>query len=103
MSGGGATPTPDLGVSLVCEQLLQPVPGGIGTYVRALLSSLPAQGVAVRPVVAWHKGNVVAGMGLEAAAKLPLPRQALYRAWAAGLGPRIPRGSRLVHAPSMAF
>ena len=90
-------------VSLVCEQLFQPVPGGIGTYVRALLSTLPGQEVRVRPVVAWHRMTRVRDAGLDGAIRLPVPRQVIYRAWAAGAGPSVPGGTDLVHAPSLAF
>ena len=90
-------------VSLVCEQLLQPVPGGIGSYVRALLESLPEHGVSIRPVVAWHRRSVVRGAGMDSARRLSLPRVVLYRTWAAGGGPVMPGGTRLVHAPSLAF
>jgi glycosyltransferase involved in cell wall biosynthesis len=92
-----------LDAGLVCEQLLQPIPGGIGTYVRALLTSLPKQGVRVSPIVAWHRDGALGAAGLEGAHRLPLPRLALYRAWAAGLGPSAPGRSQLVHAPSLAF
>jgi glycosyltransferase involved in cell wall biosynthesis len=90
-------------VGLFCEQLFQPVPGGIGTYVRALLATLPGQGVDVRPVVAWHGRGAVGEARLDTARRLPLPRQVLYRSWARGHGPPFPSGSHLIHAPSLAF
>jgi glycosyltransferase involved in cell wall biosynthesis len=97
---GGTAP---LAATLICEQLLQPVPGGIGTYVQALLSTLPGQGVTVRSVVAWHRRDHLREAGLDKAQRLLVPRQVLYRAWAGGAGPAAPRGTRLVHAPSLAF
>jgi glycosyltransferase involved in cell wall biosynthesis len=93
-----------LRVSLVSEQLLQPVPGGIGTYVRALLATVPRYGAEVEPVVAWHRPNELAEAGVAQARRLAVPRQALYRRWAKGRKrPRVKGGTALVHAPSLAF
>jgi len=92
-----------LRVSLVTEQLLQEVPGGIGTYVRALLRRLPAVGVELEPVVALHRRAALTGAGLPHARRLPVPRQVLYRRWTQGRRPAVGGDAALVHAPSMAF
>jgi glycosyltransferase involved in cell wall biosynthesis len=92
-----------LRVSLVTEQLLQEVPGGIGTYVRALLRRLPAVGVELEPVVALHRRAALTAAGLPHARRLPVPRQVLYRRWTQGRRPSVGGDAALVHAPSMAF
>lgn len=95
--------TPDLRVSLICEQLMQPIPGGIGTYVRGLMSTLPRYGVQLDPVVAWHRPARLAEAGLSQARRLPVTRHALYRRWARRGKPRVGGRADLVHAPSLAF
>lgn len=92
-----------LRVALVAEQLLQDVPGGIGTYVRALLRRLPAAGVELEPVVALHRRSTLTGAGLPHARRLLFPRPLLYRAWTRGRPPGAGGAAGLVHAPSMAF
>ena len=92
-----------LRVSLVCEQLLQAVPGGIGTYVRAMLTALPRAGVIVEPVTALHRARELADAGLSHARRLPLPRDALYRRWLRGGRPGVGGKASIVHAPSLAF
>lgn len=89
--------------ALWCEQLLQDVPGGIGTYVRALLDHLPAQGVAAEPVVALHRTGELFEAGLSQARRLKLPRQAVHRAWERGAGPDLDGDADVVHAPSLAI
>lgn len=95
--------TDGLRVSLVAEQLLQDVPGGIGTYVRAMLRRVPFQGVELEPVVAMHRTTTLASAGLSHARRLNLPRQGLYQRWTKGHGPTLGGESSLVHAPSLAF
>ncbi|HVE92695.1 MAG TPA: glycosyltransferase family 1 protein [Actinomycetota bacterium] len=90
-------------VSLLAEQLLQEVPGGIGTYVRALIRYLPSWGIEVEPVVAWHGQNEMFEAGLSQARRLRLPRAAAYKRWTSGRGPQIRGGGELVHAPSLAI
>jgi len=95
------------------EQLLQPAPGGIGRYTSRLAAHLPASGVEVVGFCALHgRGTVTAALAAEGLAglpttTLPLPRPALYDAWAhlgwpdvAALG-RL-RGVDAVFAPSVA-
>lgn len=95
--------TEGLKVSLIAEQLLQEIPGGIGTYVRALLRRLPPTGVELEPVVAFHRTSALSDAGLPQARRLQLPRQMLYRRWLRGSGPAVGGDAAIVHAPSMAF
>jgi glycosyltransferase involved in cell wall biosynthesis len=90
-------------VAMIAEQLLQDVPGGIGTYVRAMLRRLPVEGVELEPVVAAHRANALSGSGLPHARRLRLPRSLLYRRWTGGHGPSVGGHAALVHAPSLAF
>jgi glycosyltransferase involved in cell wall biosynthesis len=90
-------------VAMVAEQLLQDIPGGIGTYVRAMLRRLPAEGVELEPVVAAHRANALSQSGLSHARRLAFPRQVLYRRWTGGRGPSVGGHAALVHAPSLAF
>jgi glycosyltransferase involved in cell wall biosynthesis len=90
-------------VSMVAEQLLHEIPGGIGTYIRALLRRLPTSGVELEPVVALHRRSTLAAAGLPHARRIPLPRQLLYRRWMRGHRPAVGGTNALVHAPSMAF
>ncbi len=90
-------------VAMFAEQLLQDVPGGIGTYVRAMLRRLPVEGVELEPVVARHRASSLSRSGLPHARRLRLPRTALYRRWTGGHGPSVGGQAALVHAPSLAF
>jgi glycosyltransferase involved in cell wall biosynthesis len=90
-------------VSLVAEQLLHEIPGGIGTYVRSLLRRLPSAGVELEPVVALHRRSTLASSGLPHARRMHVPRQLLYRRWMRGHRPSVGGTNALVHAPSMAF
>lgn len=90
-----------LRVSLVAEQLLQPIPGGIGTYTAALIRHLPQLGVEVEPVVAWHSRNALYEGGVSQARRLKAPRRLLYRRWQSSKRPGVP--GALVHAASLAF
>lgn len=92
-----------LRVSMVCEQLLQPVPGGIGSYVRAMLRALPRCGVEVEPVVAWHRDIGLYDAGLSHARRLRIARRRLYDRWMSGRRPGVGGTADLVHAPSLAF
>jgi glycosyltransferase involved in cell wall biosynthesis len=90
-------------VAMIAEQLLQDVPGGIGTYVRAMLRRLPVEGVELEPVVAAHPARALSASGLPHARRLGLPRALLYRRWTGGHGPGAGGHAALVHAPSLAF
>jgi glycosyltransferase involved in cell wall biosynthesis len=90
-------------VAFVAEQLLQDVPGGIGTYVRAMLRRLPPEGIELEPVVAFHRASTLAQVGLPHARRLSTPRQALYQRWTKGNGAGVADDAALVHAPSLAF
>ena len=46
-------------VALHVGQLLQPVPGGIGTYVRALLTHLPEQSIELSAFAAGTRPDGV--------------------------------------------
>lgn len=95
--------TDALRVTMVAEQLMQDVPGGIGTYVRAMLRRIPFQGVELEPVVARHRTGALASAGLSHARRLRLPRQVLYQRWTSGNGPAAGGDGSIVHAPSLAF
>jgi glycosyltransferase involved in cell wall biosynthesis len=94
---------PGLRVSLVAEQLMQDIPGGIGTYVRAMLRRIPFEGVELEPVVARHRTSSLATAGLSHARTLNLPRQVMYQRWSGGHGPTVGGEAAVVHAPSLAF
>ena len=99
-------------VGVVAEQLLRPVPGGIGRYVRALAEHLPAEaaidGGAARFLVCRHPADRVAAVGLPPAAtvRLPWPGRLATRTWVTLRRPRLPSGLLdtldLVHATSAA-
>jgi glycosyltransferase involved in cell wall biosynthesis len=99
-------------VGVVAEQLLRPVPGGIGRYVRALAEHLPAEaavdGGAARFLVCRHPAERVAAVGLPPAAtvRLPWPGRLATRTWVTLRRPRLPSGLLdtldLVHATSAA-
>lgn len=92
-----------LRIALVVEQLLQDIPGGIGTYVRALLRRVPPVGVELEPIVASHRRITLSNAGLPHARRLMVPGKVLYRQWMRGRGPAVGGDAALVHAPSMAF
>ena len=103
----------DLTAVLTAEQLLGPVPGGIGRYVSALVRHLPpvaaARGGTVRFVTGRHPAERLAEVGLDPAATtaLSLPGRLLNRTWVAGRRPRLPgplmEGADVVHATSAAL
>jgi glycosyltransferase involved in cell wall biosynthesis len=99
----GGTTMDGLRVAMIAEQLLQDVPGGIGTYIRAMLRRLPVEGVELEPVVAAHRPAALSQSGLPHARRLRLPRSLLYRRWTSGRGPSVGGQASLVHAPSLAF
>jgi glycosyltransferase involved in cell wall biosynthesis len=93
-------------VLVVAEQLRQPVPGGIGTYVRGLLGGLGVLGNGTRPdVTLWASrpprggGEPLAGLGRVATSALPA--RAMVAAWDLGLG-RPSLAPDVIHATSFA-
>ncbi len=85
-------------VALHVGQLLQPVPGGIGRYVRALVRELPDAGVELSTFAAGTPAGVPAGH-----VDLGPPRGALrYDLWHRVGRPRVRTDSDVVHAPSLA-
>ncbi|HVL82455.1 MAG TPA: glycosyltransferase family 1 protein [Actinomycetota bacterium] len=90
-------------VTMFVEQLMQPIPGGIGTYVRAMLRHLPPQEVEVEPVVAFHRERDLFEAGLPHARRLRSGRRVLYGRWERGRGGGVGGTGRVVHAPSLAI
>jgi glycosyltransferase involved in cell wall biosynthesis len=105
-AGGG----PRAGV--VAEQLLRPVPGGVGHYVRALVEHLPLEaavdGGAVTWIVGRHPADRLAATGLPAQTtrRLVWPGRLVTRTWITLRRPRLPADLLdrldLVHATSAA-
>jgi glycosyltransferase involved in cell wall biosynthesis len=105
-------PEPGPRVGVVAEQLLRPVPGGIGRYVRALTDHLPAVAAADRGAVTWivgrHPAGRLAAAGLVPAvtARLAWPGRVATRTWVTLRRPRLPAGVLadldMVHATSAA-
>jgi glycosyltransferase involved in cell wall biosynthesis len=106
------SPQPGPRVGVVAEQLLRPVPGGIGRYVRALTDHLPAVAAADRGAVSWivgrHPAGRLAAAGLVPAvtARLAWPGRVATRTWVTLRRPRLPAGVLadldMVHATSAA-
>jgi glycosyltransferase involved in cell wall biosynthesis len=99
-------------VGVVAEQLLRPVPGGVGRYVGALARHLPVEAAvdrgAVRFLVARHPAERLAAAGLPAAStrRLAWPGRLVTRTWVTLRRPGLPGGLLddldLVHATSAA-
>ena len=108
-----APPRP-LSAALTVEQLWQPVPGGSGTYIRALAAALAERDdVSLTGVRARHSGNADSGrQGLPIdVVSSRLPRRALYEAWSMVRRPAVPlsdalrrsgQGYDVVHATTWA-
>ena len=105
------SPEPGPRVGVVAEQLLRPVPGGIGRYVRALTDHLPAVAAADRGAVTWivghHPAGRLAAAGLvPAVTRLAWPGRVATRTWVTLRRPRLPAGVLadldMVHATSAA-
>jgi len=106
------SPEPGPRVGVVAEQLLRPVPGGIGRYVRALTDHLPAVAAADRGAVTWivgrHPAGRLAAAGLVPAVtdRLAWPGRVATRTWVTLRRPRLPAGVLadldMVHATSAA-
>jgi glycosyltransferase involved in cell wall biosynthesis len=102
----------DLTAVLTAEQLLGPVPGGIGRYVGALASHLPpvagARGGTVRFVTGRHAPERLAEVGLDPAVTttMGLPGRVLNQTWVRARRPRLPAavlaGAEVIHATSAA-
>jgi glycosyltransferase involved in cell wall biosynthesis len=88
-------------VALHAGQLLQPVPGGVGTYVRDLLRELPRTGVDVNAFAAGSRpADVPAEVTWE---DLGAPRGSLrYECWHRLRFPPVRAAGDLVHATSLA-
>lgn len=87
-------------VALHVGQLLAPVPGGIGRYVRGLLGALPAAGVDVVPFAA---GSVPDGVGSRDYVDLGFPHGSWrYEAWHRLRRLGLPVDAPVVHGPSLA-
>lgn len=90
-------------VALITEQLLAPVPGGIGRYQRELAAALArsaTQSDAVTSWTAWHADVDAAKIaGIRGPHRLPASSRVLAAAWVHGVGPT-PRGADVVHALS---
>jgi glycosyltransferase involved in cell wall biosynthesis len=85
-------------VGLHIGQLTQPAPGGIGTYVRALLKWLPQSDIALTPFIAGDPPADVPN-----ATRLRGPQGALrYELWHRFRRPALPIEVDVVHAPSLA-
>jgi glycosyltransferase involved in cell wall biosynthesis len=99
-------------VGVVAEQLLRPVPGGVGRYVRALAKHLPVEAAvdrgAVEFLVARHPQERLVAAGLPAAStrRLAWPGRLVTRGWVSLRRPGLPGGLLdgldLVHATSAA-
>ena len=106
------SPEPGPRVGVVAEQLLRPVPGGIGRYVRALTDHLPAVAAADRGAGTWIVGRHPAGRLATAGlvpgvnARLAWPGRVATRTWVTLRRPRLPAGVLadldMVHATSAA-
>ena len=103
-------------VGVVAEQLLRPVPGGVGRYVRALARHLPVEAAvdrgAVEFLVARHPDERLAAAGLprpgraDRGRRWPWPGRLVTRTWVTMRRPGLPAelldGLDLVHATSAA-
>jgi len=93
--------TSPMSVALTVEQLWQPVPGGSGTYIRALTDALASRddvsvvGVRARPHGLSFPQD---SLPVEVVASR-LPRKALYESWGRLRRPALPRpaGMRALH------
>ncbi|HEX2064113.1 MAG TPA: glycosyltransferase, partial [Acidimicrobiales bacterium] len=87
---------------VVAEQLRRPVPGGIGTYVRGLVTGLRGLGPEV---TLWASRRPRGGPDplaeLGSVVTSPLPARALVAAWDRGLA-RPPGSPDVLHATSFA-
>jgi glycosyltransferase involved in cell wall biosynthesis len=89
-------------VALHTGQLLQPVPGGIGRYARAMIRHLPSAGIEL---TAFAAGPRPAGVPPAVPyIDLGWPRGSLrYELWHRAGRPKLRVTADLVHAPSLAI
>jgi len=92
---------------VIAEQLVTPVPNGIGRYTeeltRELIATAPA-GCEVEAIVASHPQAEIEDVrrrlfGLARITTAPLARKELSRAWQYGV--KVPIGGGMIHAPSL--
>lgn len=89
-------------VLLHAGQLLQPVPGGIGRYVRALVQGLPDSGIEVVPFAAGSLEDSLDGR--SPAIDLGFPSGRLrYELWHRFRRPTLRIDADIVHAPSLSI
>jgi glycosyltransferase involved in cell wall biosynthesis len=109
--GGRPEPLEGPRVGVVGEQLLRPVPGGVGRYVRALVAHLPGEAAADRGAVEFlvgrHPPGRLLAAGLPASTRrLAWPGRLVTRTWVTLRRPRLPGRLLdtldLVHATSAA-
>ena len=87
-------------VAIHVGQLQQPIPGGIGRYVRSMLRELPAQGVTPIAFAAGAKPRGITGEYID----LGWPNGSMrYEAWHRWQRPRVRIATDLVLAPSLAI
>ncbi len=101
-----------LRAGVIAEQLLRPLPGGVGRYVQALVEHLPLEAAVDGGGVTWIVGRqpaarlAVAGLPADATRRLALPGRMVTRTWVTLRRPRLPAdllgGLDLVHATSAA-
>jgi glycosyltransferase involved in cell wall biosynthesis len=97
---------------VVAEQLLRPVPGGVGRYVRALVEHLPVEAAVDDGAVTWIVGRhpaaglAAAGLPAQHTRRLAWPGRLVTRTWITLRRPKLPAdllaGLDLVHATSAA-
>ena len=86
-------------VALHIGQLLQPVPGGIARYARALAKELPRHGIDVEAFAAGPRPKSINGAYTD----LGWPNGSIrYEAWNRFRWPTVKVPGDLVHAPSLA-
>src|SRR4029453_13484722 len=92
-------------VGVVAEQLLRPVPGGVGRYVRALATHLPVEAAvdrgAVEFLVARHPAERLEAAGLPPTQtrRLRWPGRLVTRTWVTMRRPGLPAGP--LHGPRL--
>lgn len=100
-----AVPPSEVRVAIHAGQLLQPVPGGIGRYIEALLRELPAYGIATEPFAAGARPELLDHLQTPVTwHDLGRPRASVrYEAWHRFRRPRVRVPGDVVHAPSLAI
>ena len=85
-------PNAPLNLAMTVEQLWQPVPGGSGTYIRALAAEfgrrkdVSALGIRARP----ERSSPDIALPIDVTASR-LPRRLLYESWTRVRKPAVPR------------